>query len=69
MMRFLSDTEEEYYDQAYNAIAKKKIACCCQEEQGEKQMHGKYQENQKVWRMDLDSLMYGMHRGESSIIY
>ena len=22
-MRFLSDTEEEYYDQAYNAIAKK----------------------------------------------
>ena len=46
-----------------------KIACCCQEEQGEKQIHGKYQENQKVWRMDLDSLMYGMHRGESSIIY
>ena len=50
-------------------LLKKKIACCCQEEQGEKQINGKYQENQKVWRMDLDSLMYGMHRGESSIIY
>ena len=68
VMRFLSDTEEEYYDQAYNAIAKKED-CCCQEEQGEKQIHGKYQENQKVWRMDLDSLMYGMHREENRIIY
>lgn len=27
-------------------LLKKKIACCCQEEQGEKQIHGKYQENQ-----------------------
>lgn len=50
-------------------LLKKKIACCCQEGQGEKQTHGKCQEDQKVWRMDLDSLMYGMHREENRIIY
>lgn len=46
VMRFLSDTEEEYYDQAYNAIAKKEDCVLLPRGQGEKQIHGKYQENQ-----------------------
>ena len=66
VMRFSSDAEEEHYDQAYNAIAKKED--CVLLPRGARRK-AKCQEDQKVWRMDLDSLMYGMHREENRIIY